>query len=138
MQFAHGAETVNAAARHEAKVADVVGKRLEEKDSHQPVKKPCRGALKNVLAFANGSLTAHDVVAVPILRNHFVNHIEWILQIGIDENHCVAGDIIHSRGRSYLVAEVAGEAQDFDAAVARAPIGEEVEGAVGTSIVHQD
>jgi hypothetical protein len=111
---------------------------LRKKNLHQAVEKPRGGALEEVLAGANRSLPANHIVAIAILRHHFVNHVERVLQIGVDEDHRVAGGVVDSGCRRQLVAEVPGEAQHLDAAVARAPIGQKLDGAVGAAVVDQD
>ncbi len=105
---------------------------------HHAVKEPCSGTLEGILAGAESPLATNHIVAIAILRHHLVNHVERVLQIGIDEDHRIADGVIDPGCRRQLVAEVSREAQHLDAAVARAPLGQQLDGAVCAAVVHQD
>ena len=115
----HGAEACDATARHETKVAHIGGQRLEKKSLHEAIEKPCGGTLENILAGANRSLPADHIVAIAILGHHRVNHVERVLEIGVDKDDCVAGGIVNAGCRGQLVPEVPGKAEHFNATVAR-------------------
>ena len=113
------------------------GSDLRKKNLHQAVEKPCGGALEEIFAGANRSLPANHIVAIAILRHHLVNHVERVLEIGVDKDDCVAGGIVNAGCRGQLVPEVPGKAEHFNATVARAPIDKKVDGAIGAAVVDQ-
>src|SRR5205085_3576471 len=108
----HCEQTVNNFAVHQPKVARIK-RHLRLRNSIDETIVGFRGPeLESCLSFTFHALTVSYLVARAPAAYHFRDDFGRVLQVSINNNHCIARSIFKPSGHGYLVAEVARQAKD--------------------------
>jgi hypothetical protein len=78
------------------------------------------------------------MIALPPARDHLLQQLRRVLEVGIHYHYCTASRELHTRGNRRLVAEIPREVNGAEARVAHSHITQQSFGSIPAAIVDQE
>ena len=137
LALAHALQGVDAAAVQQAEVAHILQHVKARRALQQFVELDGQPLAQPTLLASRAAPRIHILVALFPILEHLGNECGRVLQVGIDDDHAVAGDIVKAREHGDLLAEVARQVHIVDAFVLLPQLLQDVQRVVGTAVVDE-
>ena len=112
MSFTERIQRLDGTSTQQAKISSIL-RQIDITDFlHQPVKGVCRGLFKKCLTFPSFTLGVDDIETVLPFRDQIRDQLRRVLQISIDDHHCIAFRLMQTCSHRDLLAEVTTQVQN--------------------------
>ena len=136
--FGHVVKGVEGFAVDEAEVTGVDGHFDFGDLAHEAIEEVGECFFEGCFAFAFGADGVDDFVAFVPFGDEVDDYFGGVLEIGVDDDGCIALAVVHAGGDGSLVAEVAGELDVVDGRVVLGGVFDPCEALVGAAVVDEE